>query len=456
MGLPAGHRGQYSVMEPIGLRLSYRACLLPPLAIALVVAAAGVADGLPMIAVLCAVLVVLTLVATYADPLLALACCLPLAAMPVADSLLAVTGWAMAGVVAALGLQLWQRGCDPRQQRLQRRRQILEHDCDLLTTHLHRYPELLDACLQLAGARDHDVLAEDLCATVARVLPDCLAAEVHLGDDQHLTRRAGYSSDPAWRFPDHHEQLLYVARELRAYTYSADGCLVICLPLRSDRRSDQRSVAGSQQRRGVVVFAMPVQGVADRLHYDMVEALARLAGLALASVDLLLDARALALHDSLTGLFGQQEFRRRLHESLAQAQRSSADMGLIMCDLDHLKRFNDRHGHATGDKALVAVAKAIRIAAPKSAICCRYGGEEFAIILPEANQRAIGHVAKVIHGYIGSAVIAADADEPLRVTASLGWALARDDDDPDTLLARADAACYRAKELGRDRVEEAP
>ena len=443
-------------MDPLGLRLSYRACLLPPLAISLLVAATGVADGLPMIAVLPAILAILPVIAVCADPLLAVACCLPLAALPVAGSVVAVAGWGVAGGAAAVGLQLRQRNCDPRRQHLQRRRQALEHDRDLLATHLHRYPELLDACLQLAGARDHDVLAEDLCATVARVLPDCLAAEVHLGDDQHLTRRAGYNSDPSWRFPDHQEQLLYVARELRAYTYSADGCLVACLPLRSDRRSDQRRVDGSQHRRGVVVFAMPAQGVADRLHYDMIEALARLAGLALASVDLLLDARALALHDSLTGLFGQQEFRRRLHETVVQAQRGEAGMGLIMCDLDHLKLFNDRHGHATGDQALVAVAKAIRIAAPKNSICCRYGGEEFAIILPEADQRAVAHIAEVIHGYIGSAVIAADAQEALRVTASLGWAIARADDDPDTLLARADAACYRAKELGRDRVEGAP
>ena len=443
-------------MDPSGLRLSYRTCLLPPLAVALVVAAAGGPHGLPMIAVLIAVMVMLTMIVLYTDPLVALASCLPLLALPLADAGLAVAGWAVAGGAAALGLHLWQHGQDPRRQRLRRRRQILEHDRDLLTTHLHRYPELLDACLQLAGAHDHDVLAENLCTTVARVLPDCLAAEVHLGDDQHLTRRAAYHSDPAWRFPDHEEQLLYVALELRAYSYSADGCLVVCLPLRSDRRSDQRRMTGSQQRRGVVVFAMPVQGVADRLHYDMIEALARLAGLALASVDLLLDAQALALHDSLTGLFGQQEFRRRLQEALAGAQRGPTTMGLIMCDLDHLKRFNDQHGHAIGDKALVAVAKAIRMAAPRSAICCRYGGEEFAIILPEADQDTVQHVAEVVHGYIGSAPIAANTDQPLHVSASLGWAIARDDDDPDTLLARADAACYQAKKLGRNRIEGAP
>ncbi len=427
---------------------SARALVLPP-AIALLLIA-GQLDGGPgpmATLMLCAALL---MAIAAIGALWAGAAALPLLAL-LGGGELALAGWTAAGC----GLGAWLHDLIPRCWRTRRElREQIEtgvRDRDLLAADLRRYPDLLEACLCLAGVGGYDDLASELCTEIRRVLPECVAIQVHLGSHNGLHCQAEMIDDRRIRLPDPDREVIYVAREQRSYTYAAGECLVACLPLRSDRRGGRSGMPDATERkdRGVLVVAIPARGAADAMRLDMVEALARLAGLTLASVDLRLQARSLALRDSLTGLYGQHEFLRRLDETVARD--ADGGIGLVMCDMDHLKQFNDNFGHAAGDRALTAVAAAVSDAAPEPAICCRYGGEEFAILLPECSAEAVAALAEDIHQRIAQITIAL-GDQQARVSASLGWAVHRDGEESRELLKRADAACYAAKQAGRDRV----
>lgn len=121
-----------------------------------------------------------------------------------------------------------------------------------------------------------------------------------------------------------------------------------------------------------------------------------------------------------------------------------------MLDLDHFKRINDRHGHAEGDRVLVRFAARLRDELRGVDLAARYGGEEFLAILPGADAAQAVRAAERIRARTASG----DEDDPLAppaVTVSIGIATWRPDDTPEGLVARADAALYRAKDGGRDR-----
>lgn len=324
-----------------------------------------------------------------------------------------------------------------------------ERERDSLQAHISRYPVLLEACLELSGARDLDQLAAGLCARARAIAPGLDTVRVFLGAGGEPSCRASADAQgrPCPRPPGEDER--YVAAESRALALRDGDGLRVLLPLRGDRRRGEHADGGL---RGVLEARFSDAG--EPLARELLAALARLGGLGLAAVDLLAQARSLALRDELTGLFGQHEFLRRLDEQVASGRRNQHAVGVLMCDMDHLKAFNDRWGHPAGDAALRAVAAALRATVPAEAIPCRYGGEEFAVIVPDATAEGLATLAERLR-----AAIAASVPDPAhperRVTASLGWAMVGEDEAGRAALARADAACYAAKKGGRNRVEAA-
>jgi diguanylate cyclase (GGDEF)-like protein len=204
----------------------------------------------------------------------------------------------------------------------------------------------------------------------------------------------------------------------------------------------------------VLEVALIFTEVGERLSLELLHALGRLGGLGLATVDLVNQARSLALRDDLTGLYGQHEFLRRLEEHAAHARRYQHPLGVFMCDMDHLKKYNDKWGHPAGDAALKVVARAISQALPAGGAACRYGGEEFAALVPGLGPAEMAALAETVRAAIAAAV--PDPEHRNRtVTASFGWALVQPNEEGRAALARADAAAYRAKAKGRNRVEAA-
>jgi diguanylate cyclase (GGDEF)-like protein len=163
--------------------------------------------------------------------------------------------------------------------------------------------------------------------------------------------------------------------------------------------------------------------------------------------------RQLSMNDGLTGLYNRAWLNDMLPKLVATAQRSGAPLSLVMVDLDHFKRFNDTHGHPAGDEALRAAARVISAGLRPSDFAVRYGGEEMLVILPETSEPLATMVAERLCQRLRQAVIFDDMRLPMpHLTGSFGVALLEPEMEEPQLVAAADAALYRAKQAGRNRV----
>lgn len=156
----------------------------------------------------------------------------------------------------------------------------------------------------------------------------------------------------------------------------------------------------------------------------------------------------LALLDPLTGATNRRGMHMELEIAMATSARNHRPLGLIIFDLDHFKRINDRFGHDAGDNVLVQVATVVRRTTRKNDRFFRMGGEEFALLVPDADLAALGEVAEKLRLAIHRDVHCSD----IPVTASLGASILRSGETAGDWRARADSAMYRAKQAGRNRV----
>jgi diguanylate cyclase (GGDEF)-like protein len=161
--------------------------------------------------------------------------------------------------------------------------------------------------------------------------------------------------------------------------------------------------------------------------------------------------RELAEKDPLTGAINRRQAMAILDQQVALRRESGIPFSLIMADIDHFKRVNDCFGHATGDAALKAFEACLESKSRGSDIVARIGGEEFLIILPNLDIAHAHRIAERLRKSVARITFA--EQETLQLTASFGVVEVEPDESPDHLLARVDAALYRAKRLGRDRVE---
>jgi len=164
----------------------------------------------------------------------------------------------------------------------------------------------------------------------------------------------------------------------------------------------------------------------------------------------------LANFDSLTGLHNRQAILGKLCELINRAKRYKEDFTLIMLDIDHFKRVNDRYGHLTGDEVLEKIATLIRQNIRDTDVAGRYGGEEFIIILPQADLSSARVLAERIRSIIESAEMKDSAGNVFAITVSLGLSGWERGEDAHSLISRADEALYKVKENGRNRVEISP
>jgi diguanylate cyclase (GGDEF)-like protein len=154
--------------------------------------------------------------------------------------------------------------------------------------------------------------------------------------------------------------------------------------------------------------------------------------------------------DPLTGLFNRRHLFTKLEYELARAKRGHP-FGVIMLDLDGFKRVNDVQGHLRGDMLLKEIASALAASTRVIDVTARYGGDEFIVILPDADAAQAQLVAERIAKAIRDVGLRFDAQRP--VTASVGTAQAHADDSVASLIHRADESAYRAKKSGGDRIE---
>jgi len=162
-------------------------------------------------------------------------------------------------------------------------------------------------------------------------------------------------------------------------------------------------------------------------------------------------ARAAAI-DPVSGLYNRRHFHARLQEELQRAQRHDNTVALLMIDLDDFKRVNDTFGHAAGDATIRAAATIIRRSVRPFDICTRYGGEEFAVVMPDSGISTAETVAERIRNRIAAWRRTEPSLAALQITASIGYALSTRNSTTDEFLARADQALYGAKSAGKNQV----
>ena len=165
----------------------------------------------------------------------------------------------------------------------------------------------------------------------------------------------------------------------------------------------------------------------------------------------------LAMTDSLTGVRNRRCFMQVASLEFERATRHNRPMAIVLIDVDHFKRINDRHGHQSGDQSLIEIARACQQTLRKTDLLARFGGEEFIVLLPETGQREAVRLAERMRSAVASEVRLPGSGRPGEVTISLGAvALSRSTPSLDVLIQAADQALYDAKRAGRDRVHTMP
>jgi diguanylate cyclase (GGDEF)-like protein len=182
---------------------------------------------------------------------------------------------------------------------------------------------------------------------------------------------------------------------------------------------------------------------------QVMHAIAPLIGQALQNAHTVDVLREASLMDALTGTATRREGLARLHAELKRAQRTGASMAVLLLDLDRFKAINDQCGHAMGDAVLTAVGQTLRRTLRASDIRCRWGGEEFLVVLPDTDVTRAQVVAQGLLKNIASATVPTPHG-PICSTTSIGLTMTRPGEtDMEAIIHRADVALYRAKHAGR-------
>ena len=175
--------------------------------------------------------------------------------------------------------------------------------------------------------------------------------------------------------------------------------------------------------------------------------------LSIANVKLSESLSRQSILDAQTGLYNRRFMEESLQREISRAARKQTTIGLIMGDLDHFKKFNDVYGHAAGDKIIVQIGRLLKDKFRGSDIACRYGGEEFLVILPESSLQDTFKRADSLREEIRKMEIVFQGQILGNITISMGVAAYPDKGIRlEELLRVADTALYKAKQEGRDRV----
>lgn len=312
---------------------------------------------------------------------------------------------------------------------------------------LSAYASLLQTCDSVDEALDVTRVS------LAALLPDTAGTVYLLGDDQRTAK-------PATNWGAHR---LASARELslqqcwgmrRTQPYLTDS-----------RNSDVRCghIASHGDAPGTATLCLPLNahGTALGLLYlsspePMAgEAVAATAAeqlsLALANLKLRESLREQSVRDALTGLYNRRYLERTLSLEFAQSRGNNLPLAVLMMDIDHFKRFNDHHGHGGGDVLLAAIGQLLRKSNRSGDTACRYGGEEFTLVLPQTELAGAQTRAEAIRAAVAQLRVHHDGAPLQAVSVSIGVsAYPQCAGDIESLLASADQALYQAKAAGRD------
>ncbi len=323
-------------------------------------------------------------------------------------------------------------------------------------SHLNEMGELLQSCLtvdeafQVIGASGRQLFPDDTGALyLASSNKDFLEIVASWGTSGPQSLEHVFMSDHCWAL-----------RRGRVHAVE-DGCTgLVCQHVKADHPEAKPCkgyicvpMVAQGETLGVLYLETNVEGQLTQSKQRLAISVAEHVALAISSLKLRETLRSQAIRDPLTGLFNRRYMEESLERELRRAARKDTPIGVVMLDLDFFKHFNDSYGHEAGDAILRAVGGFLQEHVREGDIACRYGGEEFTLILPEATleeTRARGNELREAF----KLVIAEDGERSFGdLSISLGIAIFPiHGTTGEALLRAADAALYRAKTEGRDRV----
>jgi diguanylate cyclase (GGDEF)-like protein len=308
--------------------------------------------------------------------------------------------------------------------------------------------ELLQSCLTFQEA------GEVINKTVPRLLPGTAGALCLINPSKNLVETvmtwgeapphesAFFSPDECWAL--RRGRLHYVRNRAKDLLCAHVACSIphgyMCVPL----------IAHGETLGVLHLCAMQEAALGDSKQH-IIRTVAEQFSLTLANLRLQQTLRTQSINDPLTGLFNRRYMEASLEREILRAKRHETALSVIMLDVDHFKSFNDTFGHGAGDVLLQEVSQALRSCARGEDIVCRYGGEEFIIILPGASSAVARQRAKRIGETVKKIQVAYHGQTLASVTVSLGVAAYPEHSEThDDLIRMADAALYSAKHAGRD------
>lgn len=326
----------------------------------------------------------------------------------------------------------------------------LQHSSDTLRNHGAVIELLGGMAHRMQSARTDEELAQIIRVFVPRVLPgtpgvlyahnnsrNLLVPIASWGDLQ--LEPEGFAPDECWAL-----------RRGQSHFVEEPGSDIVCKHVGDEqRRYHCEPLLASSE----VIGTLYLEGLIDTESRFRLTVLSENIASALVNHRLQRGLREQTIRDPLTGLFNRRYMEETLTVEIARARRSKLPLSLVMCDVDHFKRFNDEFGHDAGDVVLKAVANELRNRFRDGDVVCRYGGEEFTIIAPGSTAEALAARVEVVRQAI-TEISLRHGDRTLGSTSmSFGIAtwMPNMDKDGSMLIQVADAALYRAKREGRNR-----
>jgi len=317
---------------------------------------------------------------------------------------------------------------------------------------LGRYASLLQSC------QDIDEALKLTGQVVAELLPGVGGRCYLLRPSQDLAEAAiSFGTAPVATQPLLHPSQCWALRRGQPYAVDNASTGIACAHVDlADARNDTWTLCMPLLAQGTALGLLFVAGDAttDRaMAQALVDNVAEQLGLALVNLQLRETLRMQSLRDPLTGLHNRRYLDESLPREITRCLRRQLPLAVLMLDVDHFKSFNDTHGHAAGDALLSAIARALQANTRGEDLVCRYGGEEFTVVLVDAARKDALRRAEDIRDALGAITVQHLRQMLGPRTVSIGLAMLPDDGKtPETLLQAADAALYEAKRAGRNRV----
>ncbi len=316
----------------------------------------------------------------------------------------------------------------------------------------------------------------------------------NLGSNLELSKTLGLILSETKRVVNYHTGIIYLweeeerllvpaaikspfAEKLRSITYSLEEGLIGQaaktgqpeIVYDSKRDSRMRSIPGINQFLrslliiplsmdnkliGVIAIGKKEPYAFGQKQVRILSSLGGQAAVAMANAMLYKKIEKLAITDGLTKVYNHRYFYKKMEEESERYRRYGTVFSFIMLDLDYFKRFNDKYGHRAGDHALYTVAQVIKKSTRMLDVVSRYGGEEFAVILPETDAAAARVVAeRILHAVRDTYFSVSDDHPPVHITVSIGVATCpQDAENINDLIEMADKALYYSKETGKNKV----